>query len=132
MLCHQGMKLCERIRRIRRCGLLKGNGLLGAWTLRFQKPIPGSVCLCLLPVDQDVKLAVTAPQTRLPVSRHDGSMSDSKTASEAPINVPFPKSRLGHGAPPQQQNTSQGRGITIVWLGLLLMRTSTLLASLKT
>lgn len=31
------------------------------WALRFQRPIPGPVSLCLLPTDQDVQLSVTAP-----------------------------------------------------------------------
>jgi hypothetical protein len=69
MLSHQGVTLFERIRRVKRCNIARGNVCLG-WVLRFQKSMPSPESLSL-PTDQDIILSycvsVCLYATMLPV-----------------------------------------------------------------
>ena len=64
-----------RIRRYGRAGV--GVALLEevchwGWALRFQKSMPGPVSLCMVPVDQDIKVSAMGPLLGLLVYHHDG------------------------------------------------------------
>ena len=55
MLSHQGVELFDRIRRIRRCGLVGGNVSLGVGFEVSKTCVRPSLCLLL--TDQDVALS---------------------------------------------------------------------------
>jgi hypothetical protein len=61
MLSHQGVELMDRIKRIRRCGLVEGSV-----SQEFQNQMP--LCPCCLQGDHGVELLVTSPTWHLPVS----------------------------------------------------------------
>ena len=70
MLSHQGVKLFDRIRRVRRHGLLGGSMSLGVgFELSKAHTGPGFF-LSLLPANQDVKLSAVSPAPYPPMCFH--------------------------------------------------------------